>query len=136
MIQNGCKTRVPDHTDFMNCGEIVHKHGYCEEHYNDACHDLMLLIKKAREAEQKALQDLKSLDFTSGRCIYPIPGPYHQYDEYGQDVDCGKEVIFGVYCDLHKEMKRVELLEKLDKSKLNLSGIEEELRNLDRWTLK
>lgn len=131
MIQNGCKTRIPDHTDFMSCGKIVFKHGYCEEHYNDTCHNLMLVIKKARETEQKAFQDLKNLDFAHKKCIYKIKIDY----EYNQGENCDKEVVFGEYCDLHKEMTRALLLERINTQKSSLSKIEQELKDLDKWTL-
>jgi hypothetical protein len=66
VTHEGCKARVPDHTDFMNCGDHVLRGGRCAFHLHEEVVGLQAEIKQHEEAIATCNKRLAELQTESG----------------------------------------------------------------------
>jgi hypothetical protein len=66
MSKEGCTVRVPDHTDFVDCGTRVLRSNRCAEHLAEEVKDLTAKIKKHQAIIKACKARLDELQTESG----------------------------------------------------------------------
>ena len=66
MNRQECRVRVPDHTDFTDCGDTVLRGGLCAFHLREEVYALQVAIKRSEERIALARKRLDELQTESG----------------------------------------------------------------------
>lgn len=108
-----CRERVPDHTDFMACGEAEYRDGRCRRHFLEY---LRRLRTELADAKLK-VTDLEAKLASLGSAKCEVPG-------------CQTEVSEGFRCETHHNELVAKLTARLGELREEEKGIRSDLHDM------
>lgn len=126
MSFDGCTARVPDHTDYMNCGKSVYLRDLCREHW---AAEIVRIRKELREAITRTVELNQALEWLGvgpgSKCEAARPG--HVTGMCAKPVDCPE---YGLLCEEHRKERIQEQLTAMATLETSIAGAKARLREL------